>query len=352
VAASRRPFLRWLAVGGMVLAAEFSIAIVAIAVAGRSPSGLVAKSTVSPSPSAVPSSPSPVSQAARPWSAGAFYPPSGKAVFFGGVASSGPTGLQGSNETWTWDGANWRQLHPLNSPPARFNAGLAYDAARQVLVLFGGGANSSGEFLRDTWTWDGTNWKQMSPAQTPTFWVTAPMTYDATRKEVLLFVGLGDWPLTPPDETWSWDGTTWARILTPTDPKGAQQSTGTIAFDSKTGQTLFVSSGGTWVLDGGDWRRLTGGGTTGREYAVVDDPARGVLVEVGSNGDTWTWDGSAWTAQNPPVMPSPRTGAAIAFDSVRQKVVLFGGFAGNPYQPGTALTDTWEWDGTTWKKVA
>jgi hypothetical protein len=54
--------------------------------------------------------------------------------------------------------------------------------------------------------------------------------------------------------------------------------------------------------------------------------------------DTWEWDGQAWT-QVADTGPAPRSGYAMTYDSRRQRVVLFGGLA------GTALNDTWEWKG-------
>src|SRR5262245_9504550 len=42
-------------------------------------------------------------------------------------------------------------------------------------------------------------------------------------------------------------------------------------------------------------------------------------------GDTWTWDGSAWTEQHPADHPEAWAGMEMAFDEVRNEVVLFGG---------------------------
>ena len=52
---------------------------------------------------------------------------------------------------------------------------------------------------------------------------------------------------------------------------------------------------------------------------------------------TWTWDGTYWTARQD-IGPSARSGHAAAFDSVRQRVVLFGGID----QKQSLLGDTWE----------
>ncbi len=68
---------------------------------------------------------------------------------------------------------------------------------------------------------------------------------------------------------------------------------------------------------------------------------------LGVQSDTWRWDGSAWTQVFTPVAPSPRYGAAMSYDHLRQRVVLFGGFIENNSVSG----ETWEFDGATWTYV-
>ncbi len=85
--------------------------------------------------------------------------------------------------------------------------------------------------------------------------------------------------------------------------------------------------------------------------AMVYDVARGVTVlfggqitqyEGGVSGETWEWNGNSWT-QRVVGGPSPRSGHAMAYDSVRGVTVLFGGDTGdNPFANG----ETWEWNGT------
>ncbi len=81
----------------------------------------------------------------------------------------------------------------------------------------------------------------------------------------------------------------------------------------------------------------------------VYDAARAEIVvfggygsTVGSLGDTWAWNGTNWRLAAT-TGPSPRMGAAIAYDSLRSRIVLVGG-AGGPAQ----TSDHWEWDGTSW----
>jgi hypothetical protein len=64
-------------------------------------------------------------------------------------------------------------------------------------------------------------------------------------------------------------------------------------------------------------------------------------------GDTWEWDGAAWTQQSE-TGPSARAGHCMAFDTIRARTVLFGGAGLDFINQG----DTWEWDGTTWVRVS
>jgi hypothetical protein len=56
----------------------------------------------------------------------------------------------------------WHQIVTPSSPPGRMNHGLVYDSKRGVAVLFGG-ANSCVDRtpLNDTWEFDGANWRQV-----------------------------------------------------------------------------------------------------------------------------------------------------------------------------------------------
>ena len=64
-------------------------------------------------------------------------------------------------------------------------------------------------------------------------------------------------------------------------------------------------------------------------------------------GDTWTWDTGTWTKRQPPASPAPRREAAVAYDSARKVVILFGLYTTN----SGFGSDTWTWNGTTWTRV-
>src|SRR5438045_437701 len=76
-----------------------------------------------------------------------------------------------SDATAAAPSGSWTQVFPATSPPPRGAGGMAFDAARGNVVLFGGAVRTSGQSSNssygDTWTWDGTNWTQRSPAASP-----------------------------------------------------------------------------------------------------------------------------------------------------------------------------------------
>ena len=73
------------------------------------------------------------------------------------------------------------------------------------------------------------------------------------------------------------------------------------------------------------------------------DPASGkVIMFGGDNGttylnDTWSFDGTTWTQIATQSAPPARTAAQMTYDSVTQKVVLFGGIQRNLLERHMAL---------------
>ena len=107
---------------------------------------------------------------------------------------------------------DWKNVTPsAGNPPARRYHAMAYDAARQQILLYGGLVNSGG--LDDTWVWNGMNWTQHKLSTNPMRRRAHAMAYDAARQQVVLFGGC----LSGTD-TWMWDGKNWTDV-TPKAPK-------------------------------------------------------------------------------------------------------------------------------------
>jgi hypothetical protein len=121
----------------------------------------------------------------------------GKVVLFGGIVAN----LGYLNDTWTWDGANWTQEFPASSPPELNAPSMAYDPGLGAVVLFGGALAPNAEFQNNTWTWNGTNWTQIYPANNLPPGRAAPgMDYNAIEKVMLMFGGNHSGP--PLSDTW------------------------------------------------------------------------------------------------------------------------------------------------------
>src|SRR5262249_2609173 len=100
---------------------------------------------------------------------------------------------------------------PATSPSPRAGVGLAFDAARGRVVLFGGYA-ISGETLvyySDTWEWDGATWAPRATATGPSARSGHAMTYDATRQQVVLHGGSTSSGLA--GDTWTFAGGAWSQ---------------------------------------------------------------------------------------------------------------------------------------------
>lgn len=91
--------------------------------------------------------------------------------------------------------------------------------------------------------------------------------------------------------------------------------------------------------------------TSRRGAACAYDPVRGETVIFGGDDgrhldETWVWNGSTLQRRFPAAQPSARAEATLVFDSIRNRLVLFGGSSAT-----ASYTDTWAWDGTTWTVI-
>ncbi|MBL9000655.1 MAG: hypothetical protein JNK25_05910 [Phycisphaerae bacterium] len=271
-------------------------------------------------------------------------------VLFGGQGSS-----SSMNDTWEWDGDVWIRLTPSESPPVRYGHTMAYDAARQRVVLFGGfGGSGTPARLRDTWTWDGTAWTLASNIG-PSARFDSAMAYSAFNERIIL-VG-GNTGTTAAAEVWQWNGTTWTQLQTPTTAGWTSRSGHAMAYDSARGRLVLFGgvSGSTYLSDlwewaGAAWTRFETAGPAARSgLAMYFDPANLRTVVYGGVGasyfgDTWEWSGTAWTPRVE-TLPSARTLAAMAEFGTTGRLLLFGGSTA----AGTS-NETWEWMSGRWSQ--
>ena len=244
--------------------------------------------------------------------------------------------------------ADWTRLSP-DTPTRRYGHGMAYDVARQRVVMFRGWQLPLYE--PDTWEWNGSTWLQRAAAVMPTALNGYGFAFDADRNRTVLYGTLG-----APDHTWEWDGAVWRQMAGDT---GRSRHSTAMAYHRPSRRVVRFGgadpasqvSADTWEWSGTGWvQRATAAAPSARaSHAMAFDEARGVVVlfggrtNSGSAADTWEWDGANWQPRASPTSPPARSGHAMCYDPVRQRVVLFGG-AAFP----TVFDDTWEWNGTDW----
>jgi len=127
----------------------------------------------------------------------------GEVILFGGFDQNGVE----DNDTWAWNGSAWTQLSPAASPSARDSAGMEYDPALGQVVMFGGELALSGTYLNDTWVLSGNSpsnvtWTQQTAGTSPAARATTAMAYDAAQNEVVLFGGYSN--INTYGDTWDW----------------------------------------------------------------------------------------------------------------------------------------------------
>lgn len=268
---------------------------------------------------------------------GATYDSTRDAVVIFGGQEQDDTLADTSDSTWVLDAAGLRAV-ATTGPTARGGAALAYDAARDRVVLVGGTNQLSGAALSDTWLFDGTTWTEATPP-TPAPAVTgAGLAYDATRE--LVFMARPVWGAD--GETWQWDGTTWAQVDTAIALPDSY--TYALTWDPDRGRVLGLAAGQLWQLEGTSWSRIGAGGPDDAARAngsIAYDATRHRVVLYEGGGIVWEHDGAEWIAVSQPA-PTARHSAATAYDADRSRIVLTGGYE-NEY-----VRDTWEWDGSAW----
>jgi hypothetical protein len=168
----------------------------------------------------------------------AFDAQRGRCVLFGGLDA---TGLL--NDTWEWDGSTWLQRTPTNAPSPRLRPGMAYDSDRAMCVLFGGATQVGGSFT-DTWEWDGNDWLLRSPAMAPLGRTDHGMAYDTARRRVVLTGGFRNGSPTWFIDTWEWDGSNWSQRAPVNTPSKVCVS-GIMAYDTARERCVFYQAG-TW----------------------------------------------------------------------------------------------------------
>ncbi|HWN95841.1 MAG TPA: kelch repeat-containing protein, partial [Methylomirabilota bacterium] len=190
----------------------------------------------------------PVSPSLRDRTTAAYDKRRERVVLFGGTKY----GVGNLNDTWEWDGATWQEIQPATRPSAREGHTMVFDEARTELLMFGG------RFEPGTWIWDGTNWVDRAPMNSPSRRGYHGMAYDPLRQHIVVFGGEAEPNSIFVSDTWEWNGSNWIQSFPANSPQNRHGQTA--VFDPHT-QSVLLAGGSddvnryhdVWFLNGNNW---------------------------------------------------------------------------------------------------
>jgi len=281
--------------------------------------------------------------------------------------------------------APWTQVFPSTSPSARERGVTATDGA--VLYMYGGQSGTTTSTYANFWSFDGSNWTQISAAGTacgPR--AGAVMAWDSARGKLVVFGGNGaggTWLLYD-STTWEWDSVGgWVQMTPATVPDGRWLTGGGayvpgvgVVFHGgaakpagHTTTTATYTSNETWAWDGVDWTLLSNSGPAISNGSLVYRSTTNDLIyfggvlngNTGSGADTYKFDvgTSTWSQVVTATLPTSDVvgtsgpglnGASAYFHPLTGKVVVHGG-QGN-HGSANASKLTWEFNGVDWTDVS
>ena len=264
------------------------------------------------------------------------------------------------NDVWTLSletNPKWTFLRPSGAAPsARWYPTAIYDPVRDRMVVFGG---DDGSARNDVWALslgESPQWTQLTPTGTPpTARYLHTAIYDPVGDRMVVFGGFWNW-----NDVWvlALGGSPQWTKLTPsgTPPSGRCYHTAVcdpvggrmVVFGGFTGALL---ANDVWALSLGgspQWTKLTPSGplpAARGSHTAIYDPVGDRMVTFGGSdeysgrNDVWALSlgGSPqWTQLTPSgILPSGRYEHTAVYDSVRDRMVVFGGY------DGSYVNDVW-----------
>jgi hypothetical protein len=273
-----------------------------------------------------------------------FDPARGQRVLLGGA--SHPLALP-QDATWVWrDGVGWAQASRPGGPLPRAGHAATYEPLSSATYLFGGRTGDS--FVngyRDLWKFDGAGWTLIDAL------LPGPVGPDARFRaslvargngELVLHGGVGT-DLSCLADTWALLGGKWAALPSGTArcghvawwdvvKDGLAVSAGAPAVSAAAGNAetpnAFVTGSAELAADGG-WVQVNFGALNGYGAAFAVDGTTGIahggVRSSGIVGETWTFNGTAWTPYTLGTAGPVVANASLALDTRSGAALLFGG---------------------------
>ena len=271
-------------------------------------------------------------------------------------------------EVWRWNGSAWSKIGGDS-----INSGWTtnYETVNS-LRYFGGSLYAGiGDSTNDAevWQWNGSAWSKIGGDGVNSSWNSsyeqvASFAFDGTNLYAGLGTGNGD------GEVWQWNGSAWSKIggdgLDNSWVTNQGDTVNTLLFDSGVLYSGSYDSGGaglaytwngtTWTQIGGDYVNKSWGFFGFSAAQVMQAHNDYLYVGMGNTTGSavvFRFDGSTWTAIggqgiNNSWEPN-KYEYVYSMGSYENKLYVgLGNTANSTDQDG----EIWEWDGSTWTKVA
>lgn len=214
----------------------------------------------------------------------------------------------------------------IPNPIRASKVGGVWDPIDNFTILFGGTTNGANA-INQTWVWNNSGWTQYTFTTTPTTRANFTMVWDGTDHYVMAFAGYTG--STYRNDTWTFVNNTWTNTVPNSGGVSCTHPSVTHCPSIRAGyQMVYVPVHGGF----GGYVLVFGGNAGGTKFY----------------SDTWKYVGGIWTNLTGSVgtPPAGRSEAGIAYDTIDNYVVMFGGLT----KTGI-VNDTWEFDPVTAKWI-
>ncbi|MHA2171755.1 MAG: Kelch repeat-containing protein [Candidatus Kariarchaeaceae archaeon] len=293
-----------------------------------------------------------------------------------GENTANPTLFQ-ENENFDDLHSQWTQVDTDARPNPRAFHKMAFNSLDNSTYLFGG--NVANQQLNDTWRYNqlSANWERLSIKQKPLQRERHSLTFDTIEGNMYMFGGyLTQSPQEPfisLNDTWIFTTSpnySWTKLLL--DEAPPPRNGHAMVFDTNRRQIILFGGVSwqlfspsiyyydTWSFDIQErtWIQLHPAKSPSPRWGhqMIYDTVHDKIILFGGDdfneqnfGDTWIFDPatSDWLEVSPKISPSPRDSATMVFDSTNDRAILFGGYS------RSRLNDTWmfDYDKLSWEEV-
>jgi hypothetical protein len=262
-------------------------------------------------------------------------------VVFGGESRRDSSQLRYYlNDTWEWNGKIWVQVYPGNPPPGRAGHAMVYDSVADRVVVFAGkaGVDPDDEDLvllrNDTWELVDGSWRPVTSPAAPPARQQAGAAFEPANNRMVVYGGFDESGDVRHD-TWVLEGSSWRMLATTVAVNNP-----TMVHDPVRQQTLMLGVDADdetvmYELAGEEWQQLTpenlppcvgfGGMAFEQRFTRVVFQGGACFGTEPTVAETWLWHGDDWVKLSPVPTPGRVTGFGLANDPIHAETVMFGG---------------------------